>query len=274
MSTTADRLSSVRAKIERAKHHVRDLESRILAFRATDPYALFCDDDPKTGDRVLRVHVRSQPPDDLALIAGEIIYQLRSSLDHLAWQLVEANGGVPGQGTYFPIAETAAKYIAKAPGQVQGMSAAAISMIDAIQPYMGGCNDLWRLHALSNYDKHRLLLVIAFGFGNLWYGRTLPSQGVRQMATFRLTLTVVDPAAPPPPSLSSSPVPKFPILQDGAEAARVGWQTDPQMKEYLNLTYEIAFGKPQIVEGEPVLPLLHQLAHLANSIVDQFVPLL
>ena len=205
MSTSAlSRLSGIRAKIERAKCHVRDLESRILAFRETDPYALFGDDDPKTGERVLRVRVRSQPPNDFALIAGEAVYQLRSSLDHLAWQLVEANGNAAGKWTYFPICETAAKYKAASPGQVKGMSPAAISMIDAIQPYQGGCGELWKLHALSNYDKHRLLLVIAFGFGNLWYALPLPNQRLRQMVTFGLTLTIVDPscAAPYPPPLS------------------------------------------------------------------------
>lgn len=267
-----DRLSGVQAKIERAKHHVRDLESRILAFRATDPYALFCDDDPKTGDRVLRVRIRSQPPDDLALIAGEIVYQLRSSLDHLAWQLVEANGSVPGQSTYFPIGQTAAKYIAKAPGQVQGMSAAAIGMIDALQPYQGGCDDLWKLHALSNYDKHRLLLVLAFGFRHVWYARSLGSGPPKQMVAYSVVIRTVDPSVAPPPT--AAPVARFAILKDGAEVTRVAWKTGPQMHEYFNLTYEIAFGKPEVVEGEPVLPFLHQLTSLVEGIVGQFVPFL
>jgi hypothetical protein len=114
------RLAGIRLKIERAKEHIRDLENRLLAFRKTDPYGLRSENDPQTGDRSYRVQVRSQIPKDFPLIVGEALYQLRSSLDHLAWQLVEANGQTPGKWTYFPICETAAKYKTESPGKVQG----------------------------------------------------------------------------------------------------------------------------------------------------------
>lgn len=37
---------------------------------------------------------------------GEILFNLRSCLDHLAWQLVILDGGKPGEYTQFPIRET------------------------------------------------------------------------------------------------------------------------------------------------------------------------
>ena len=43
------------------------------------------------------------PPVDWSIRVGEFAYNLRSSLDHLVWQLVESNGATPGTWTYFPV---------------------------------------------------------------------------------------------------------------------------------------------------------------------------
>src|SRR5262245_16114607 len=101
------KLSGVRAKIERANQHIGDLEARICAFRGENPYRVVPEADPNSGHRQYIVRVHSTPPLALGLVAGEAVHQLRSSLDHLAWQLVEANGGVPGKNTYFPILKDA-----------------------------------------------------------------------------------------------------------------------------------------------------------------------
>jgi hypothetical protein len=280
-STTTDRLLGIRAKIERAKHHVRDLESRILAFRETDPYRLLCEKDSQTGERIFRVQVRHPLPQDIALIVGEAAYQLRSSLDHLAWQLVEANGQASGDWTYFPISESLAKHEAGSPRKVQGMSAAAISLIDAAKPYKGGNNGLWKLHQLNNFDKHRLLPVVAFAVKNLGFSftaaltpnllefghpavRDLIAQVQRSMdsevnRTVPLGQTV-----------------RVPIFHDDAEVARIAWPDGPDLKmdEKLDFSFEIAFSDPEIVQCEPVVPFLHQLTHLVDGIVGRFLPLL
>lgn len=93
MPTAAERLSRIRLKIERAKKHIREFEQRLEAFRLRNPYGFMREDDPNTGERIYKVRVSEEPPvEDLALIAGDAIHQTRSALDHLAWQLVEANG--------------------------------------------------------------------------------------------------------------------------------------------------------------------------------------
>jgi hypothetical protein len=256
------RLVGVRAKIERAKHHVRDFENRVQTFRDADPYRLVIENDAKAGQRIYKVHVHSQPPASLPLIAGEAICQLRSSLDHLAWQLVEANGVTPGNGTYFPISETAAKYKKVSPGKVKGMSAGAISLIDAIKPYQGGCDELWKLHALNNIDKHRLLLVVACdveaAIVTLSHGPPTPMSAFIKMGR-------------PGTSLPSR---KLKVLENGAEIGRISGQLLPDVNVDLKAPFEIAFGEPQIVEGEATLPFLHQLTHLVDSIVTQFEPFL
>ena len=46
------------------------------------------------------------------------------------------------------------------------------------------------------------------------------------------------------------------------------------VNENLDLTYEIAFAQPEIVHGQPVVPLLRQFCQFVENVVDQFVPLL
>jgi len=50
------------------------------------------------------------PPEDLALIAGDAIHNLRSALDHIAWELVAAGSSEPNHRTQFPVGKTQASY--------------------------------------------------------------------------------------------------------------------------------------------------------------------
>jgi hypothetical protein len=43
----------------------------------------------------------------LNTLIGEFLHNTRSSLDHLAWQLVLSNSGEPSLATCFPILQTA-----------------------------------------------------------------------------------------------------------------------------------------------------------------------
>ena len=95
-------------------------------------------------------------------MAGDIIQNLRSSLDHLAYGLVIASGGKPTTSTMFPISEhvpATPEEEASFGRKVKGMRKEAVDLIRSIKPYKGGNDALWRLHRLNNIDKHRLLLV-------------------------------------------------------------------------------------------------------------------
>src|SRR5918995_3001656 len=96
-----DRLAGVRLKIERARKHIRDLETETSAYlnSSPHPYQLRAEDDPATGDEVYRVRVLFPIPESIPLIVGDAVHNLRSALDHLAWQLVESGGGEPGRDT-------------------------------------------------------------------------------------------------------------------------------------------------------------------------------
>lgn len=106
-------------------------------------------------------------PIDWSVRLGEILYNLRSALDHLVWQLVLANGQVPGRHNAFPIVRSDEDWAKQARGQwaLSGVSESAVTMIRRLQPYTGGIHlpfnvgAFWKLHALCNIDKHRHLVL-------------------------------------------------------------------------------------------------------------------
>src|ERR1700686_281492 len=94
--TVSDRIHGVRLKIERAKKHIRDLGVRIRMFCESDAYTIGVKPHPIAEIQQTTLYFASVDPipDDISLIIGDAVHNLRSSLDHLAWQLVLANGGI------------------------------------------------------------------------------------------------------------------------------------------------------------------------------------
>jgi hypothetical protein len=142
------------------------LKDQVAAFLDTDPYGVREHIDVETGGYSLSIEIRQQPPLLVSVIVGDLIHNLRSALDHLAWQLVLANGGKPTKTTQFPIfvrepvSEDDARKLA---ARVKGMSPEVMKEIASIQPYTAGDEARLRglaiLNAFSNEDKHKLPLA-------------------------------------------------------------------------------------------------------------------
>jgi hypothetical protein len=258
------RIDGIRAKIERAKKHIHDLETAMQAFRDSKPYGSIIEDDPQSGDKVHRLKIFADTPREFAMIVGDAVHNLRASLDYLAWQLVEANRCVPDNKTAFPIHDTASKYIAHAPRQVQGVSPAAKNLIEAVQPYKTGYGDIGILHQLDIRDKHHLMVVTAFGNKGIAMGAT-----VAAMARGGIQMQLGNGG-----TIGAKPDGTLTMLQDGAVLGRFLAPTATEDNLNFEAFFDIAFGEPQIVEGKPVIPLLTQLSQFLDSIVNQFVPFL
>jgi hypothetical protein len=63
------------------------------------------------------------------------------------------------------------------------------------------------------------------------------------------------------------------VIEDGAVLCAVGTafpRRPVDMEANLKVAFEIVFGEPRVVRGEPVLHLLHQMTGLTDSIVNLF----
>ena len=161
---------SISFKLIRATQHLEAIKSAITQDAATYGDRFIVKADGKETLDLL------EPTPLIAMLAGEFIYQLRSTLDHLAFDLVKVNSdGVvlplkweedcmfpiwtdplkPGQTTPFPYGKFKG---------LPGIPVDAHTIIERVQPYYppgtGAINTSLRLlNNLSNIDKHRRFAI-------------------------------------------------------------------------------------------------------------------
>lgn len=254
-------------KVGRANGHIKDLKSTIGAFLDNRPYSVKGNRNEHTGHLEWMLTSAREIPINICLIAGDAIQNLRSALDHLAWQLVLANGGSPTTSTCFPISKSAAVHLSKETQQrMAGMCAEAIAAINALHPYAGGNVTLWRLHSLNNRDKHKLLLAAAHA---LIYHDALPSQRLEITRLFQESY----PSAAPPDLTGMTIRPEkalFPL-----EVGKVFFSIpEAEMENNFKFQLGIAFNEPGLIEGEMVLRTLENFSRVVQDIITNFSPFL
>ncbi len=154
-------------KVLRVREQLDLLKSDFSGFLADESYALGQKHDDETGEDVLFIDAGNrEPPLMWSVRIGEMLYDLRSALDHMVWQLVIHDGGTPGEHTEFPIFFERHKYLSTTRGgglyKLTGVGTKGLAFISALQPYHARddakvLHPLGVLHQLSNIDKHRFL---------------------------------------------------------------------------------------------------------------------
>ncbi|HEX4110081.1 MAG TPA: hypothetical protein VHX88_18260 [Solirubrobacteraceae bacterium] len=163
-----DALAAMDFKVHRARTLIVELDRMITGNLASDRYRFEKSLEPGESRLTYRVHDVPTPDLEWSIRIGEILHQLRSTLDHLAWQLVLLDGTQPNRQTQFPILDCPPAATTDLLRQVADPE--ILSLVDACQPYAGGAGGpvspsqahgqpLWVLRCLNNIDKHRLLLV-------------------------------------------------------------------------------------------------------------------
>jgi hypothetical protein len=164
-------LHGVYAKIARAGEHLHALRTETDAFLESGALRVMCEDEGEW--KVFRHRQLPGFPPKLGVIVGDYIHNLRSALDHLAWQLVLAAGSKPGGWTYFPLFRSKHDFKAKVvsplgdrKSPVDGIDTTSpmFTLIESCQPYHGWKNNgdpethhLFWLSLLSRIDKHRVV---------------------------------------------------------------------------------------------------------------------
>lgn len=263
-------LSGIRRKIERADEQIRVLNAEDARFKDRCKCRIVDEFDEHSRKHTFRL--RGAPPQIspvFVLILGEAIYQLRTSLDHLVYQLAVHESDRVGQAVVkstqrgFPVflnEPVTEKQKSRFAGKVQGLSLNAIDDITQLQPWQmppDRAKDyaLVLLDELHNSDKHRLLTVIAGGMNIVKYNIGVhPGQmaeiNVFNANDFRASME----------------------LEDGAEVGHcIG---NAGVKVDIQTAFSIAFPKIGTAQYQPVVPTLQQLrdfvAHAVDSMRSHF----
>ena len=238
-----------RLKIQRAKDHIADVREHVIKFLASNPWEMFTEAGPGNAEECIKVRATVEPPGEIAIICGEAIYALRSSLDQLACALAVQNGYSDPSDTYFPFAGSKPEFEAAVNRKkTSKLSPDAVSLIDSLQPYKGGNDLLWALNRLANTDKHRMLIPMAAA--NL--GAQLQLTG-RPLGTMEHTFKVPR---------------KWQLLEP--DATIFIYPAGMQFNGEITVLTDISFRGVAPVAGQPVVAVLEQLADLTEGIIGIF----
>ena len=163
-------ITGARLKVKRARKHLNELERKARAFLDRHPDHFTRQLDPNDLNYVIyKIPPNPAPPPTLAPVLGDVVHNLRSALDHIAWNLallnLEGTGSEPFDLTAFPIITNTTDWsIDKFYRLVQDVLPEAIPDIIDLQP----CHrrnpaehELAVLDALWNADKHRVNTIIS-----------------------------------------------------------------------------------------------------------------
>jgi hypothetical protein len=146
-------LQHVLAKLARAEEHIDLLETEVNAYLAKRTNQVLLNHDSESEAAFTTANETGVLDPRLGIITGEVLHQLRSSLDHTVCALIRKCGNQPTTKSQFPLfytEPTKKKDIDTYNSQVEGITnAEALDLIQAFQPYRQDTHELIRYSAYA-----------------------------------------------------------------------------------------------------------------------------
>jgi hypothetical protein len=246
--TAESRLALVRAKVERAKNNLLDMEEGLVAFYSE---LRVSNDDPhpeKEFTLDLRIDDKTVSITfDALTAAGDVVNNLWGALDHLIYQLIGAYSPDAGvdilNQSGFPFGKNRSAYEkAKCRRKIQLIDPLAIDLLDDLKPYSGGNSALATLYELNVVSKHQLIITV--GKEVMCY-----AEWIEEMAY-------------------------FPWFQYKVSDPHFVGVFAPKVDQGAHLASEKTPVEPEIAWGNAMLPTLHQLVDFVDRLIPKFLPFL
>ncbi len=181
----------------------------------------------------------SSVPFDLSVIIGDVIHNIRTSLDLLACDLVRLSGE-SDKNVYFPFCDTPndlMEMIKKRRLHRAGKDVVEVML--SLRPYKGGNVALRAIHDLDVDDKHKALIP-----------------------TFSIAVTGEEDGLFPFYSPITVDGQLYTVMREELSSLPIG----AEVKTY----FALLFPPGTSLGGREMIPTLHELANLADGIIDTF----
>lgn len=155
-------------RIARTAQHLGELEIAVVAYLAEKPCVIAVEPFPFMQGTMKEIYdtrawlarIRKPVPLDLSAIIGDVVHNLRSTLDLLVCDLVRS-AGKSTKRVYFPFCDT----LTDLPRVIKERNlhhagADVVDTIERLRPYKGGNVALRAVHDMDIEDKHRALLPV------------------------------------------------------------------------------------------------------------------
>lgn len=253
-----------RAKLAQARKHLDTLDNEIVLFDKSDPYSAGTYYDAKDEGYIARIHVSRDLPPEWSLIVGDMLHNMRSALDNLAYALVVAHSGKPteqeARNIQFLVCDGPGEFKDRCARYLGKMSTGTQATIEGLQPYNavtpGYRHPLSVVRDLSNVDKHRHIILTR--------------------ATAEMSSIVLEgPGLPPGTTVVGFQGP----FEEGTEIARwkyVGgppYNPEVKMTGYLAVVIAFARGWPAFGGSVPLF-LKHACDHIETVVFAKLEPFL
>ena len=269
-----------RAKVKRAKSQVIALQASLERFFKENTYSIILADfNRKAGYQYVRIKDAPTLPDEWGVVIGEIVHNLRSALDLLAWQLALKDTPEPYGRTAFPIYLIGHTDRRDRNGNIipqfwhtghglrllKSIHRRYRTRIEAFQPYKRGNrgrqSPIFLLQELNNTDKHRLITVLGtWAVGTSFQGR------IGGGSKFKVGVPLY-------PNAIIGYV--YPLKNDALildfSNGRPQIKKTREIEVNLEITPGIRFADGgKAVQGFPVIPTLNSLLNEVSRIIESF----
>lgn len=239
---------SAKLKIERAKKHINDLNDICCAYVDSGFCEIWVERDSKNEDYLLKLAQTKEPPQDIPLIIGDAIHNLRSALDIAYCELIRDIAGIALRPkTQVKIVKTRKQLISgliKGEGILKSKPAIAEVIADTLSPYVEGNEKslIHSIHDLNITDKHIILIPVF-----------CPSKAViTNIKMGGLTIGRLEADINPNGVLN--------IARMGG--GEIDFKFDSEA-----VSFSVLFGKDQPLEGEPVVQSLQNLVKFTFEVI-------
>lgn len=243
-------LEGARIKLARAARHLDELKEAARRYLESHPFQVV-----REG-AVYSVKIVQTVPPEWGAIVGDVVHNLRSALDLLAWQLVETGGGTPSKDTCFPVSLAGSTFEGNLQRALAGASTSGLRFVRRLKPYRGGNATLVRLHAVDIVDKHRVILLVGAAHKNV-------------VLNFRMKVPWRDQPVKFPPLALNPADRQFPLVDGAVLYSGMGPVSGEGMGEDdPRFTFELAFGDVTEVRGLPLVATLDAMLNHGQRVVQ------
>lgn len=171
---------SIEAKLQHAEGYLDTIKDEVQSWMNNDPYSIARQTNSNFTRYSLVLRINKEPAlRRWSLVVGDIIHNLRCSLDHLVYAVAVHESGQEPPPSWaklmFPICDTGAHFRGQEKRRLVTLSDRVRTAIETVQPYNRPHETLPSLLTIvrdfSNTDKHRLLHLAysAVSTGNIGF---------------------------------------------------------------------------------------------------------
>jgi len=255
-------------KFQRAQDHLKQLEGRIAEWQKQVGTSIFGELDPEDA-RFQIFYFQNDPVSDekLSAIIGDVVQNLRASLDHLFSELATGFKGPltkkQERSARFPIHLSEAELRAGSPDLLGLVGSEAGAVIQRLQPYSSRPDKkeagdlLWQLHELVVADQRESLAVVNSVVGRCSVESILPLDFDPVGTWFRIGV----------PPKGRAPIARLPLLPEG---------TEEEVVRKITSSLDVALADPPTPSaGDPIHVVLTDMAeYIQTRVFKALEPLL